>query len=253
MNAQDIIPALLLTLLSLALTSGAAILLLFMHWRRNNARSHHQQLGERLLRLDAFNTLTPQLFSQRPETWIAVRSRSLESVQEALHLNNPRPCSWLQGLTGEFKLFIAPPIHGWILITGFGLPDPFEDVDACFRCLLRLSEKLGHIQLFSASPALSHHAWVRAESGRIHRAYAWAGKTIWNQGALTQAEKDLDMKCFQYFEASDATTFETNEVAACNTEKVAQLASRWSIDPATIDESTLDHTCGIAGEPPRLY
>jgi hypothetical protein len=153
----------------------------------------------------------------------------------------------------EQKLFIAPPIHGWILVTGCGLPEPSDDVDACFRFLLDLSRKLGQVQFYSANSILGHHAWVRAEAGRIVRAYAWAGKTLWNQGAKTPAEIALSLKCFEYFETPEATLFEQPDLISINTEKVSQLAAQWSIDPAAIDERTLDHACGIAGEPPRLY
>jgi hypothetical protein len=250
-NAQDLIPALLLTLLSLALTSGAAILLLLMHWRRQR-RQQTISVPEQLLHLDGFHSLTPQHFSQRPTSWMAVRGRNIESVQAAFHLNNPRPCSWFQGLSGDLKLFIAPPIRGWIIIVGSGIPDPFDDVDACFRALLRISEKLGEVQLFCANTALSHHAWMRARDGKILRAYAWAGKTLWNQGQPTPAEQEIGMRCFEYFETFD-DIFNSGEAPVANTEKVPLLAARWSIDPAAIDETTLDHTCGIAGEPPRLY
>ncbi len=177
----------------------------------------------------------------------------MQWVQSALGLSNPHPCTWIQGLSTEKKLFIAPPIHGWILITGCGLPDPSEDVDVCFRFLVNLSRKLGHVQFFSANRILGHHAWVRAESGRIVRAYAWADRTLWNQGVKTQAEISLGLKCFQYLEAPESTLFTQSDLISLNTEKVPQLASQWSIDPAAIDERTLDHACGVAGEPPRLY
>jgi hypothetical protein len=184
---------------------------------------------------------------------VAVRSRDLHLVQGALGLSNPRPCTWIQGLMSEQQLFIAPPIHGWILITGCGLPDPGDDVDACFRFLLGLSRKLGHVQFYHANSILSHHAWVRAEAGRIVRAYAWAGKTLWNQGVKTTAEIALGLKCFQYFEMPEPVLFEEPDPISLNTERVSQLAAQWSIDPAAIDERTLDQAGGIAGEPPRLY
>ncbi|HLP76554.1 MAG TPA: hypothetical protein VK327_06485 [Candidatus Paceibacterota bacterium] len=169
-------------------------------------------------------------------------------------MSNPHPCTWIQGLTSEQKLFIAPPIDGWILITGCGLPDPADDVDVCFRFLLDLSRKLGHVYFFSANPVVGSHAWARAEAGRIVRAYAWAGQTLWNQGVKSQTEIDLGLKCFRYFEeAATPVLFEQSDTVSSNVEKVPQLAAQWSIDPAAIDERTLDQACGIAGEPSRLY
>jgi hypothetical protein len=249
-NRWDLIPALLLTLLSVALVSGAAILLLMAHLRR---RQKLFFTSEMLDEVNSINLLTPHTFSHRPNSWVAVKSRNLQSVQNALGLSNPHPCTWIQGLASDQKLFIAPPINGWILVTGCGLPDPLEDVDACFRFLLDLSRKLGHVHFFLANPMLGHHAWARAEAGRIVRAYAWAGQTLWNQGIKTQAETDLGLKCFHYFETSDSTLLTDNDLLSSNAEKVPQLAAQWSIDPAAVDERTLDHACGIAGEPPRLY
>jgi hypothetical protein len=155
----------------------------------------------------------------------------------------------VEGLIGEEKLFIAPPVKGWVLVIGTGLPDPSEDVDVCFRFLQQLSRKLGQVQFFSAGRVLHHHAWVKAEGGRIVRAYAWAGKTLWSQGTCTTAEKELDLKCFDYLEGSARSAFGQPDFASINVEKVPMLAARWSIDPARLDGRFLQMECGIAGEP----
>jgi len=36
---------------------------------------------------------------------------------------------------------------------------------------------------------------ARMDDGYVTRAYAWAGGTIWNQGAKSAAEMELKMKC----------------------------------------------------------
>ncbi|HWH68404.1 MAG TPA: hypothetical protein VNT26_03425, partial [Candidatus Sulfotelmatobacter sp.] len=192
-------------------------------------------------------------FLRRPCCWLAVKSRSLAAVQAALGLNNPKPCSWIEGLAGDEKLFIAPPIKGWVLVIGSGLPDPSEDVDACFRFISELSRKLGQVQFFSASRILNHHAWVKAEGGRVVRAYAWAGRTLWQQGTRTSAERELDLKCFGYTEAVDRPAFGQPDCITSNVDKVPLLAARWSLDPARIDERFLEKEHGIAGEPSRRF
>jgi hypothetical protein len=240
-----------LIVLSFSLASATGIILLYLH------RRHQRQLesfGPDRNPEPVFPH-TPALhhhFMHRPVSWMAVRSRNLQSVQQALGLSHPEPCTWIEGLSGEKRLFIAPSVNGWIVITGSGLPDPADDVDGCFRFLLDLSGKLGQVQFFCANRVLAHHAWVRAESGRIIRAYAWAGKTLWNQGIKSVAELELGMKCFRYFEAPENALFGQQDVNLMNTEKVALLAARWSLDPAAIDERSL-HSVGIAGEPTRLY
>jgi hypothetical protein len=250
-NALDLIPVLLLVLFSLAMTVGLVMAVLA-------ARSAHRTRMRRLAPVAAdpnpFIVSSPlrACFPERPPCWLAIRSRNLLAVQSALGLHNPKPCTWIEGLAGEQKLFIAPPVKGWILVIGCGLPDPGDDVDVCFRFLIGLSRKLGHVQYFCLNRVLSHHAWVRAESGRIIRAYAWAGKTLWNQGIKTAAELELGLKCFAYLETPQHD-FGQPDVVALNTEKVPALAARWSLDPAGIDDRLIEHAHGIAGEPSRRY
>jgi hypothetical protein len=247
-NVGTLIPALLLTLFMVAVLAGSIFTLLVLRWRRQEAALKQPSTsGYRDISL----SLSPFLL-KRPTTWLAVRSRSVHAVQTALGLNNAQPCTWTEGLAGDEKLFIAPPVKGWVLIIGSALPDPADDVDLCFRFLTNLSQKLGHVQFFKANRVLGHHAWVRVESGRVSRGYAWAGKTLWNQGTETRAEAEFGVKCFQYFESPDQT-FDQFDIATNNVEKVSLLAARWSLDPAAVDEHLFDHAYGIVGEPPRLY
>jgi hypothetical protein len=247
-NIGSAIPALLLVLFMGAVLGGAIIIVVVLGWKRRQF-TPEQTFAHSFK--DISLSLTPALL-KRPAIWLAVRSRNVHAVQIALGLNNVQPCTWLEGLAGDEKLFIAPPVKGWVLIIGSGLPDPADDVDVCFRFLTSLSQKLGQVQFFQAHRALGHHAWVRVESGRIVRGYAWAGKTLWNQGTPTRAESEFGLKCFQYFESSDET-FEQSDIVTANVEKVSLLAGRWSLDPATVDENLFEHVYGIAGEPPRLY
>jgi len=245
----SLFPALLLTLFLGAVVGGTILTLLVMSWKRKHAANEEQPFAQSFKEL---SLSLPSGLLRRPTTWLAVRSRNVHAVQVALGLNNVQPCTWLEGLAGDEKLFIAPPVKGWVLIIGSGLPDPADDVDVCFRFLTNLSQKLGQVQFFKGNRVLGHHAWVRVEGGRVVRGYAWAGRTLWNQGMPTRAESEFGMKCFEYFEAADET-FEESEIAAANVEKVSTLASRWSLDPATVDENLFEHAYGIAGEPPRLY
>lgn len=237
-------PVLLLVLFSIALSVGMGIVFLVL--RRLALREHT---------VSKPREVPPAGFQEHPcafrwpGSWLAIKSRNLFAVQSALGLHNPKPCSWLQGLAGEEKLFIAPPVKGWILVIGSGLPEPSDDVDVCFRFLLDLSRKVGQLQFFSVSRVLHYHAWVKADGGRIVRAYAWAGKTIWQQGSRTPAEKELGFKCFDYLENAEPPAFGQPDIASLNTDKVPLLAARWSIDPGRIDARFLQMERGIAGEP----
>lgn len=184
-----------------------------------------------------------------PGRWLAVQTDNPHAVRAALRLHNAARCSIEDGLheARESRLFISPPVDGWVLVFGARLPDPAEDVDACFHFLSAVSRKLGHVQFFSAHRALGHHAWARLEAGRVRRAYAWAGQTLWNQGLPTAAEVSLGLRCAAYGE-DGGDDFLPGESSAWNTERVPQLAARWSLDPALLDERLSRSDFGIAGD-----
>ena len=148
----------------------------------------------------------------------------------------------------ENSLLISPPIQGWVLVVGNGLPDPAEDADKCFHFLRKMSGTLGHVQFFSVHPALSHHAWVRLENGNVRRAYAWADETVWNQGDLTRAEVELGLKCFGYGEAASSDTISLGDLLHANAEKINLLAAKWSLDPASINGTPAASGEGVVGD-----
>jgi hypothetical protein len=179
----------------------------------------------------------------RPACWLAVRSVSPEAVKTALGLNRATPCSWVEGLAGSHEFFISPRLHGWVIVTGLGVPNPSDDVDACFLFLTALSRKLGHVQFFYAEKFSRHHSWARLDDGCVTRGYAWTGETVWNQGNETLPETEVGLKIFNYADLS-ATILD----AETNFEKVPQLAARWSLDPAEVKLDSTRQSIGLAGE-----
>jgi hypothetical protein len=236
-NQADLIPLLILAVHGLALCLGLLMLVWMITIQRRqrttqkNFRSLHEFFSPR------------RSVSNRPECWLAVRSVSPEAVQMALGLNHAEPCSWEEGLAGNHEFFISPRIHGWVIVTGLGLPEPGDDVDATFLFLTALSKQLGHVQYFHASRLTHQHAWARLDDGCVTRAYAWAGETLWLQGAETLPEIEIGVKTFGYGEDT-ATMLD----AETNFEKVPALAARWSLDPAEIKLNSTHPATGIAGE-----
>jgi hypothetical protein len=240
---DDIVAYLLLILLGAVLVFAAYCVV--MIWR--SVRTH----GAALKGSDPGQKRNFQLsIFHAPNRWLAIRSGFPDAVLAALGLHNPTPCSWEDGLAAapEHKLFISPPVNGWVLVLGSELPDPADDVDECFRFITELSGKLGLVQFFSADRVINAHAWVAADQGTILRAYAWAGATLWHQGRMTPAECALGLKCCGYGELVERTDFSAPEPQRLNTEKVMHLAAQWSIDPSTIDPDTLSEALGIVGE-----
>ncbi len=237
-------------LIPFGLVLGTGVLFIFsaVRWARQR-RETNEQFAHLNFSPSFFvrSNFRESLFGQ-PCRWLAIKANHLSTVQDALHLSAPMPCSWEEGLieAREHKLFISPPISGWVLVVGSCLPDPTEDVDKCYRFLTDLSRKLGHVQFFSANRVLNHHAWALIDKGRVFRAYAWAGETLWNQGQATAAEKDLKLVCYDYVDGR--VSFDQKDSLVLNTERVPLLASRWSLDPSSIDERQFNNGYGITGE-----
>jgi hypothetical protein len=220
-NQNDATTLMLLAWHFLALGVAVMVFLwmIFLHRRAQRL----EQIVGRTHKISPFHS------AERPTTWAAIRSVEPEAVRSVL--------------PGDGKFFISTRVNSWVIVTGPDLPNPSEDVDACFLFLTALSRELGHVQFFHAEKFSCDHAWARLDEGCVTRAYAWAGETVWNQGVKTYAEIALRMKCSGYGE-----NFATNEIAEANLEKIPLLASRWSVDPIVMHRAD-----GIAGESSRLY
>ena len=169
----------------------------------------------------------------RPATWLAIRSPEPQTIHALLPEKN--------------GFFISPRNDGWVIVSGPGLPDPGDDVDACHLFLTTLSRELGPVQFFHAEIFSAHHAWARLDAGCVIRAYAWVDKTLWNQGTKTMTEDRLGLKCPGYGEDSPAGFWTARQNALANVEKIPLLAARWSLDPKMLHRAD-----GITGESSRL-
>ncbi len=204
---------------------------------------------KRLLESATEDFTAPFLF-ERPSRWLAVKCSNLQKVQAALHLHNPTPCPLSEGFgrLAERKLFISPPVKGWILVVGNSLPDAGDDVDKLYHFLMAVADQLGSVQYFATNRAVGHHTWVRIENNRVYRAYSWAGETLWNQGDVTAAERELELKCYNYGDTPLPFPFTARESTSANTEKVIQLAARWSVDPLAVNNHGVRAALGISGD-----
>jgi hypothetical protein len=125
-----------------------------------------------------------------PSRWLAVKSATPQAVQSALGLHNPTPCSWDQGLarSQDLKLFVSPPINGWVLVAGLGLPDPSDDVDRVFHFIVGPIRKVGQVQYFSVNRAVNS-CLGPGRPGPCSEGVCLGGATLWSQGELTSAER----------------------------------------------------------------
>lgn len=206
----------------------------------------HQRLLRRRNR--TIDPLTHIAFCRRrllshplPSRWMLVRSSNHTLLHEALGLASEEIVSWSDALirAREHRFFVSQPVDGWMLVVGAALPDPVVDVDRCFCFLTSLSREVAEVQYFQLDRILNYHAWARVRDGRVQRAYAWAGETLWNEGRVTLEERLLGLRCRAYGEETDPPRYGERLPEQVNAERVPLLARRWGIDLASLCEILL--------------
>lgn len=247
----DLLPYFLLLLLAAVIVLGAVCLLLAVHVVRQRRRAHAAEFPRETPESAAVAWRNSGVLLV-PSRWMAVRAATVRDVRNALALSNATPCSIEDGLAGNHQqaLFLAPPVNGWVLITGPGVPDPAVDVDEVYHLLRALSIRLGAAQYFSFNLAVGHHSWAWARGGGIVRAFAWTGRTIWNEGEITPAEQAFRMRCPGYEDPPPRSAL-AREVILANVDKVPLLAARWSVDPVSVHQQ-LPNAIGVTGEFVRI-
>jgi hypothetical protein len=242
-ETQDTVAYLLLLLLVKVIVLGGvfvAMSLVIVRQRRRSvvARAEARKASEK-----------EKVFFGTPSRWLAVECSDSILVQAALGLKDTKPCSWDDGVYSDKagQLFLAPPIDGWTLVFGPGLTSLADDPDRCFHFLRKISDELGTAQFFSTNPIVNHHCWALADEGDILRGYSWAGETVWNQGPITSAERDLGLVCFEYGQGSALDDSIEAHPALSNAERVHSLAGKWSLDPTAIHPRIWERQSGVAG------
>jgi hypothetical protein len=177
-----------------------------------------------------------------PVRWMAVHSSNTALLREVLGSPVGDFTPWSEALVRarERAFFVSPPCRGWTLVIGAALPDPGCDIDHLFRFLGKVSRALGEVQFFAADRVLHHHAWAWWRDGVVVRAYAWAGETLWNQGERSLDERLLGLVCREYGEVIEAGAIRGGPAEQQNTDRVALLARRWSLDPGEASAHFLD-------------
>ncbi len=214
-----------------------AIAAIFYYMGRR--RANQLRLAEISFSQSVQNRFT-SIVMNRPKTWLVVKSRNSEDVARSIGLLDLQTCSSASGLSeaDPDQIFVSPSVNGWVVVFGEGLPDPDTDIDECFKFLVNMSDRLGHLQYFHGNQALGHHAWVKLIERQVVRAYAWVGETAWNQGSITIAEKKSGMRAFDYFE-EDSDSYINWETVRRNVEQLPLLASIWSIDPVVLLDASI--------------
>ena len=245
----DILPLVLLLLIT-TMISGIVCMFSVLYYLRNRRSAGFAESDRSSSSYySPSDKLVPGFVFDRPRCWLAIRSRNMGFVQEALGLENANACSWMEGLSeaaSDNRFFVSPPIRGWILVFGSHLPRPSDDIDHCFCFLTTLSQALGEVQFFCGDSVTDEHGWARLVNGKVVRGYAWFRETLWNQGCFSDAERKAGVKTYDYGDAPDPLGARGQEHFWGNTERLYPLAGHWSVDPSQVSQADL-LTSGLGG------
>jgi hypothetical protein len=193
--------------------------------------------------------------------WLAIRTRDTARVHSALGLTDIEVANWQTGIgtvyderLGANQVFVSPPLNGWTFVVGTSLPCPMGRtfVDKCTPLLLDLGREFIEVQYFYTFPQVDIYAWARVIDGKLVRAFAIGENgIIWNKGKPTKDEKSLGLKLFELRGVRGRKGDAGGELILHPTEEhVMKLATRWSLDPTTLDTIPLPASVGhIAGSP----
>jgi hypothetical protein len=178
--------------------------------------------------------------------WVAIQTSSSDAVVKALGLRNGSPSTWAGGVKSAYsgRVFVTPPIRGWVLAVSFALGEEAGDSrhpDGITPLLERLGREFPDVQYFATHHVVEFHAWARVRDGKLIRRFSYLGEQgvfIWNDGGLTPEETRLHLV---YAEAGPWPD-ETN---------VMSLAGAWSVDPSTLAQQHLPPSLGVLADLPR--
>ena len=196
--------------------------------------------------------------------WLAIRSDEPDAVIEALRLENAAPCNWNSGVgaayddwLGAAHVFVSPPVRGWTFVVGLPLPHPVGRgfVDKCTPMLVDLGGRFDEVQYFFSYPPIDFYAWARVKDGRLVRAVAVNDEGIvWNKGRASKEERGLGLKLFELRGVRERKGDAGGELIMHPTEDhVMRLASRWSLDPTTLNETHAPAAFGHIAMAPQSW
>jgi hypothetical protein len=188
--------------------------------------------------------------------WFAIKSVHYAELIKTLNLSNVRPCNWNIGIEKAYEnsVFITPPINGWTIACGRGLPhgDNKEGIEFVKNILQKLSKEYGEAQFFCTQRVTEYHCWIKAVEGNIKRVYSYlgeAGENVLIEGDATEFEKTLHLVNTLSDDAKEKNYFEREDVNLPDEETVMKIAENWSINPSTLESrNDIIPALGLLGE-----
>ena len=189
--------------------------------------------------------------------WFAVKTSNQQRIAEMLKLKNVAKCNWRVGIDKAYEgaVYITPPINGWTLACGLGLPgggDSKERINEIKQILSAMSSEFGEAQYFCTHRVVELHCWIRALKGKVTRVYSFSGEdggNIMIEGIPTEFEKQNHLINTFSKEAKNEHYFETNGLVIPDEEFIMKLAGKWSVDPTQIgSRQDISPALGLLGQ-----
>jgi hypothetical protein len=232
--------------------------------------------------------------------WFAVRSDDAALVGRVLGLADAHVANWRTGLDAvwhagssavwssksigeiqKYRVFITPPLDGWVLVVSNNLPYPVKSEGASLELahlarrfeelLSRLASHFDNVQYFASHRVSDFVTWTLLTE-RTFRSFTWGGAWVYiNRGMQTKAEMDLGFpnltgldcqiatnEIFRLLGESQDAPAETSSTSVDvggvkrnspmpSEVDVTDLAARWSIDPTCIQENFQEKSTGLLG------
>jgi hypothetical protein len=186
----------------------------------------------------------PKAFGPRC-VWLAFRTTSAAVVMRALELRDVAPSTWIDGVKAAYagRIFVTPPIDGWVLAASTRFPDPGDGShpDLATPALVRLSQAVGEVQYFGTDEDVGWAAWARFVHGAPTRKLSYLGAhdlVIWADGEPSSEERKLGLLY---------TRKGLREPPFPSEKNVFAIAGAWSVDPSALETRHLPPSLGLVG------
>lgn len=203
--------------------------------------------------------MTPPVAFGYKMSWLAIRSTEPHAAVEALEIEGPTSTPWAEAVEAVYALdavahrpvFVTPPIDGWVLVASPAFFDEISDTEPARmgRFVAGIARKLDtEVQLFGTHRVVEGHAWARADSEGLARAYAYLGEIgacLLDEGERTSVERDLELVTAKAAEAGAAAL--DGEIDPPGEETVMRVAAAWSLDPTRLEDDHPDMGDGWLG------
>jgi hypothetical protein len=173
-------------------------------------------------------------------SWLAIKGLTPEKIIELLPVRDAQVADWSEGIAAAYEgqTFVSPSVDGWVLVVSTVFSSFSDQPSSFVEWLAAVSRRIdAAVQLFVTHRVVEYHAWCWADRGKVVRAYGWcgeSGETVIDLGRKSKAEEERPLHVFDDVPAEEG---QEDKFVFPDEEYLLQLAGRWSINPAMLEEN----------------